>query len=165
MNLYESINAMTNIFNMKRYYSIAILLLGGCLLSVWMATAASQTVFFIVAGIGASTVPTATTLMVVDVLLLPKLFGVTRGLTSVLTWRDLESTNWLGIISLLFGVVVSVVLSIPGNVIPNFGLSIGLAPFEGWIAAVILYLGLIAAVRSRTNFHWTIGLAKSAPAE
>ncbi len=165
MNLYESINAMTNIFNMKRYYSIAILLIGGCLLSIWMATAASQTVFFIVAGIGASTVPTATTLMVVDVLLLPKLFGVKRGLTSVLNWRDLESTNWLGIAALLFGVVVSVVLSIPGNVIPNFGLSFGLAPFEGWMAAVILYLGMIVLVRSRANFHWTIGLAKSAPAE
>jgi purine-cytosine permease-like protein len=165
MNLYESINAMTNIFNMKRYYSIAILLLGGCALSIWMATAASQTVFFIVAGIGASTVPTATTLMVVDVLLLPKLFGVKRGLTSVLTWRNLDSTNWLGIASLLFGVVVSVVLSIPGNVIPNFGLSFGLAPFEGWVAAVILYLGMIAVVRGRANFHWTIGLAKSVPAE
>jgi purine-cytosine permease-like protein len=165
MNLYESINAMTNIFNMKRYYSIAILLLGGCALSVWMATASSQAVFFIVAGIGASTVPTATTLMVVDVLLLPKLFGVRRGLTSVLNWRDLESTNWLGITSLIFGVVVSVVLSIPGNVIPNFGLSFGLAPFEGWVAAVILYLGMIAMVRGTARFHWTIGLPNTAPAE
>jgi purine-cytosine permease-like protein len=164
MNLYESINAMTNIFNMKRYYSIAILLVGGCMLSIWMATAASQTVFFIVAGIGASTVPTATTLMVVDVLLLPKLFGVRRGLSAVLNWRDLESTNWLGIASLLFGVVVSVVLSIPGNVIPNFGLSFGLAPFEGWLAAVILYLAMVTAVRSQPSFHWTIGLSESAPA-
>jgi purine-cytosine permease-like protein len=165
MNLYESINAMTNIFNMKRYYSIAILLIGGAALSVWMATAASQAVFFIVAGIGASTVPTATTLMVVDVLLLPKLFGVKRGLTAVLNWRDLESTNWLGIAALVFGVVVSVLLSIPGNVIPNFGISFGLAPFEGWVAAVVLYLGMIAVVRGRRNFHWTIGLSDSAPAE
>lgn len=165
MNLYESINAMTNIFNMKRYYSIAILLLGGSALSIWMATAASQTVFFIVAGIGASTVPTATTLMVVDVLLLPRIFGVRRSFTSVVNWRDLESTNWLGISSLLFGVVVSVVLSIPGNVIPNFGLSFGLAPFEGWIAAVVLYLGMIAVARTQPNFRWAIGLPDSAAAE
>jgi hypothetical protein len=122
-------------------------------------------VFFIVAGIGASTVPTATTLMVVDVLLLPKLFGVKRGLTSVLNWRDLESTNWLGIFSLLLGVLVSVVLSIPGNVIPNFGLSFGLAPFEGWVSAVVLYLAMVAVVRSQPSFHWTIGLSDSAPAE
>jgi len=149
---------MTNLFNMKRYFSIAVLLIGGSVLSVWMATAASQTVFFIVAGVGASTVPTATTLMVVDVLLLPKIFGITRPLSSVLNWRDLDSTNWLGIAAMLFGVVVSIVLSIPGNVIPNFGLSIGLAPLEGWAAAVVLYLAMIAAVRSKAELRWTIGL-------
>jgi purine-cytosine permease-like protein len=165
VNLYESINAMTNLFNLKRYYSIAIVLFFGCLLSAWMATAVSQKVFFIVAGIGAATVPTATTLMAVDVLLLPKLFGTRRDVSNVLNWRDLESTNWLGIIALLFGVVVSIVLSIPGNVIPNFGLSIGLAPFEGWLAAVILYLGMIAAVRGRATFHWSIGMRASAAAE
>ena len=158
INLYESINAMTNVFNMKRYYSIAILLIGGCALSVWMATAASQTVFFIVAGIGASTVPTATTLMAVDVLLLPKLFGIHRDLATVLSWRNLQSTNWLGIIAMLVGVVVSVLLSIPGNVIPNVGLSIGLAPFEGWVVAVVLYLVMIAVVRSKAGLRWTIGL-------
>jgi purine-cytosine permease-like protein len=158
MNLYESINAMTNLFNMKRYYSIAILLVGGCVLSVWMATAASQTVFFIVAGIGASTVPTATTLMVVDVLLLPRIFGISRPLSSVMNWRDLESTNWLGIAAMLFGVAVSIVLSIPGNVIPNFGLSFGLAPLEGWASAVVLYLVMIAVVRSKAELMWTIGL-------
>jgi purine-cytosine permease-like protein len=162
INLYESINAMTNVFNVKRYYSIAILLVGGCLLSVWMATASSQTVFFIVAGIGASTVPTATTLMAIDVLLLPKLFGINRELSVVLNWRDLQSTNWLGIIAMLFGVVVSIVLSIPGNVIPNFGLSIGVAPIEGWVAAVILYLAMIAFVRSKSDLRWTIGLRTAA---
>src|SRR5271168_2302333 len=165
VNLYESINAMTNLFNLKRYYSIAILLLLGCLLSVWMATAVSQKVFFIVAGIGAATVPTATTLMAVDVLLIPKIFGTRRDLSRVLNWRELESTNWLGIIALLSGMIVSIVLSIPGNVIPNFGLSIGLAPFEGWVAAVILYLGMITAARGSAKFHWSIGLRASAAAE
>jgi hypothetical protein len=153
---------MTNVFNMKWYYSIAILLIGGCALSVWMATAASETVFFIVAGIGASTVPTATTLMVVDVLLLPRLFGIRRDLSNVLGWRDLQATNWLGIVAMLFGVVVAIVLSIPGNVIPNFGLSWGLAPFEGWVSAVVLYLVMIAVVRSRASLRWTIGLRGAA---
>jgi purine-cytosine permease-like protein len=161
MNLYESINAMTNVFNMKRYYSIAILLTGGCALSAWMATAASQTVFFIVAGIGASTVPTATTLMAIDVLLLPRLFGIKRDLSGVRRWRDLKSTNWIGIASLVFGVVVSVVLSIPGNVIPNFGLSVGIAPVEGWAASVMLYLVLILAMRRKESFHWTLGLREA----
>jgi purine-cytosine permease-like protein len=165
VNLYESINAMTNLFNLKRYYSIAILLFFGCLLSAWMATAVSQQVFFIVAGIGAATVPTATTLMAVDVLLIPKIFRTRRDLSHVLNWRELESTNWLGIIALLFGVIVSIVLSIPGNVIPNVGLSVGLAPFEGWAAAVILYLGMITAVRGSAKFHWSIGMRASAEAE
>jgi hypothetical protein len=156
---------MTNVFNLKRYYSIAILLIGGAALSIWMTTAASENVFFIVAGIGASTVPTATTLMVIDVLALPKLFGIKRDLSSVLNWRALESTNWLGIVSLLFGVAVAIILSIPGNVIPNFGLSYGLAPFEGWAAAVVLYIALIAIVRTKANFHWTIGLPAPQAAE
>jgi cytosine/uracil/thiamine/allantoin permease len=76
----------------------------------------------------------------------------------VLSWRNLQSTNWLGIIAMLVGVVVSIVLSIPGNVIPNVGLSIGLAPFEGWIAAVALYLVMIAVVRRKAELRWTIGL-------
>lgn len=165
MNLYESVNAMTNIFNIKRYYSIAILLAAGCLASVWMAVSSSQEAFFIVAGIGASTVPTATTLMAIDVLLLPRLFNIQRDLSSVRNWRDLQSTNWLGIAALLFGVAVSVVLSIPGNVLPNVGLSIGLAPLEGWVAAVILYLGLIAAVRTKENFHAAVGVRRVEAAE
>jgi hypothetical protein len=79
-------------------------------------------VFFIVAGIGASTVPTATTIMATDVLLVPKISGVERNLSSVPNWRDLDSTNWLGIIALLFGVVVSLLLSIPDSDIPHLGL-------------------------------------------
>ena len=73
--------------------------------------------------------------MAVDVLLLPRIFGIHRDLSGVLNWRELQSTNWLGIIAMLVGVVVSIILSIPGNVIPNVGLSIGLAPFEGWVVA------------------------------
>jgi hypothetical protein len=83
----------------------------------------------------------------------------------VLNWRDLQSTNWLGIIAMLFGVVVSIVLSIPGNVIPNFGLSIGIAPIEGWVGAVILYLVMIAVVRGKADLRWTIGLRGTAAAE
>jgi cytosine/uracil/thiamine/allantoin permease len=75
-----------------------------------------------------------------------------------MNWRDLESTNWLGIAAMLFGVAVSIVLSIPGNVIPNFGLSFGLAPLEGWASAVVLYLVMIAVVRSKAELMWTIGL-------
>jgi hypothetical protein len=162
VNMYEATNAMTNIFNMKRYYSIAILLTGCCLLTSWMATATSQTVFFIIAGISATTVPTATTLLIVDVLLLPKLFGIKRDLSAVVQWRDLKSTNWLGITAMLVGVIVAIVLSIPGNVIPNVGLSIGIAPVEGWLAATALYLAMIAIVRHKSDLRWTIGLAMEA---
>ncbi|MGE4482227.1 cytosine permease [Acidocella sp.] len=159
MNLYESINAMTNVFNMKRYYSIAVLVVGGCLLSAWMATAASVDVFFIVAGIGASTVPTATTIMAIDVLILPRLFGVRRDLSGVVAWKSLKTTNWVAIAALLFGVMVSILLSIPGNVIPNVGLSLGLAPFEGWVAAVMFYLVGIGVVVRREHLREMVGLS------
>jgi hypothetical protein len=65
---------------------------------------------------------------------------------------------------MLVGVVVAIVLSIPGNVIPNVGLSIGIAPVEGWLAAVVLYLGMIAVVRRKADLRWAIGLAVE-PAE
>ena len=99
---------------------------------------------------------------IVDVLLLPKLFGIKRDLSSVVQWRDMKSTNWLGITAMLVGVIVAIVLSIPGNVIPNVGLSIGIAPVEGWLAATALYLAMIAIVRRKSDLRWTIGLAMEA---
>lgn len=129
-NLYESINAMTNVFNTKRYISIAVLLVIGILLSIWMARGSSETAFFIVAGIGTSSVPTATSIMAADVFLFPRLFWIKRDLSQVQSWNEIRHTNWLAIGALLLGVITSVVLSIPGNVIPN-GLGVGVAPVEG----------------------------------
>lgn len=144
INLYESINAMTNIFGFKRYYSIALLLFFGIIVSIWMATMKSTNAFFIVAGIGASTVPTATTIMAIDTLIIPKLFGLKRDLSKISGWATSQATNWVAVTSLIIGVFISIILSIPGNVLPNIGLSVGLAPFEGWVSAVISYLVLFS---------------------
>lgn len=160
-NLYESINAMTNLFNARRYVSIAILLVVGVALSIWMATSSSQNVFFIVAGIGASTVPTATSIMIADVFFLPKLFGIRRDLSHVLSWSETRHINWLGLLALLFGIVVSILLSVPGSVIPNFGWSIGVAPFEGWAVAVATYLGAVAVMRKSPSLKRLLGIVSS----
>lgn len=158
INLYESINAMTNIFGLKRYISIAILIFIGVFVSIWMATSVTQNVFFLVAGIGASTVPTATTIMAVDVLFVPKLFGIRRDFSHVIKWNEVHHNNWIAVFAMITGVVVSIILSIPGNVISDFGLSIGIAPFEGWLAASISYVAVICMFRKTTFIRAALGL-------
>lgn len=157
-NLYESINAMTNVFNTKRYINIAILMSIGILLSIWMARGSSETAFFIVAGIGASSVPTATSIMAADVFLFPRVFGIKRDLSQVRSWDEIRHTNWLAIGALLLGVITSVALSIPGNVIPNFGLSVGVAPVEGWIVAIVVYIGTVAIMQRSPRLYRMLGI-------
>jgi len=132
-NLYEAVNAMQNIFSWKRYYSVAMLAVIGTALSWTMSQGSTQAAFFIVAGIGATFVPCASVIMIADYFIIPRLFGISRDFNRVPTWRQTALVNLPAIAALLLGCLVGIVFSIPGNVIPNFGLSIGLAPVEAWL--------------------------------
>ncbi|WP_028962034.1 purine-cytosine permease family protein [Sulfobacillus thermosulfidooxidans] len=156
-NLYEAVNAVSNLFGIRRIIAVSLLVALGVVISLWMSHSSSETVFFIVAGIGASSVPTATSIMIVDTLLVPKLLGVKRPLTLVPDWHSLRWTNWIAVSALLVGVVVSIVFSIPGNVLPGIGLSLGIAPVEGWLVAVIFYIAVILVRRDNPSILRTLG--------
>lgn len=155
-NLYEAINAMQNVFGWKRLFSVLILGAVGAILAAKMVTL--QNNFFIVAGISAVFVPCATVIMVMDVFVVPRLFGLRRPVGNVTPWHDAAPINWVGIIALLIGLVVG---SYTGGLIPNtpgFGTtSIGYPPLQAWILSAGCYLIGVFIVRHLPNRYLLLG--------
>ena len=156
-NLYEAVNAMQNIFRWKRYYSVLMLAVIGTILSWKMSQGSTQDAFFIVAGIGATFVPCATTIMIADLFLVPQLFGISRDFSRVPSWRQAAFANWAAIVALLLGCVTGVVFSIPGNIIPGFGLSVGIAPAEAWAVSFLSYLVFVSVVHKLPKARQILG--------
>lgn len=163
-NLYEAINAMQNVFGWKRLISVLILGAAGAILAAKMVTL--QNNFFIVAGISAVFVPCATVIMVMDVFVVPRLFGLQRPVINVTPWQDVAPMNWVGIIALLIGLAVGVYT---GGLIPNtpgFGTTnIGYPPLQAWLLAAGCYLIGVALVRNMPNHRMLLGYPKTAYVE
>lgn len=163
-NLYEAINAMQNVFGWKRLISVLILGAAGAILAAKMVTL--QNNFFIVAGISAVFVPCATVIMVMDVFVVPRLFGLQRPVVNVTPWQDVAPMNWVGIIALLIGLAVGVYT---GGLIPNtpgFGTTnIGYPPLQAWLLAAGCYLIGVALVRNLPNRHMLLGYPRTAYVE
>ena len=105
--------------------------------------------FNIVTGIGAVTVPVASTIMAMDVFIVPRLFGLQRPLYRVATWSELAIANWPAIVALMAGTAVGAITGglIPGT--PGFGETyIGFPALQAWVTGAVVYLvlaGLVAA--------------------
>ena len=95
--------------------------------------------FNIVTGIGAVTVPVASTIMVMDVFVLPRLFGIKRPLHRVATWGELAVGNWPAIVALLAGTAVG---AVTGGLIPGtsgFGVTyVGSPPIQAWLTGAVV---------------------------
>ena len=166
-NLYEAVNAMQNIFGQlkgyQRTYSVIVLGLIGVALA-WFMNAASQlqTNFFIVAGISGIFVPTATTVMVADVFLVPRLFGLRRPIERVTPWAAAGSINYIAIVALVIALVVG---SYTGGLIPGvsgFGTTnIGFPTLQSWIIGAGLYLIGVALVKNSPSRYWLLGYPKT----
>src|SRR5262249_39302442 len=100
--------------------------------------------FNIVTGIGAVTVPVASTIMAMDVFVLPRLFGLRRPLHRVATWHELAFANWPGIVALLAGTAVG---AFTGGLVPGTsGLGktyIGFPALQAWGTGAVVYLILV----------------------
>lgn len=165
-NYYESLNAGQNLFGgipgWRRVYTCLIIMCGGGFMAWWVPQ--SLTNFFRVTTWLAVSVPTATVIMYVDQLLLPRLLKVDRKLDTVPSWSEASPGNWPAIVSLvvavLFGAYGSGVL--PGQSgSPLAGW--GIVPVEGWLLAAGLYIVLSAvAVRTRRAEHW-MGFPRISP--
>jgi purine-cytosine permease-like protein len=155
-NLYESINAMQNIFGWRRYLSVLILGVAGAVLAASMASV--QNSFFIVANISGIFVPCATTIMAVDHFIVPRVFDLHRPTFKITTWANTAFINWVGVIALVIALVVG---AYTGGLIPGtagFGTTnIGLPTLQSWIIAGGAYLIGVAIVRGRSDAYRILG--------
>jgi purine-cytosine permease-like protein len=148
-NLYIAINGAQNLLSWipgwRRQYTVVSLGLIAAALT-FILPSLTQT-FNIVTGIGAVTVPVASTIMAMDVFILPRWFGLRRPLHRVATWSELALANWPGIVALLLGTGVGAYTAglIPGT--SGFGTTyIGFPALQAWATGAVAYLVIVAVV-------------------
>jgi phosphatidylserine/phosphatidylglycerophosphate/cardiolipin synthase-like enzyme/purine-cytosine permease-like protein len=149
-NYYEAVNAAQNLIGgwacWPRYYTCLLLAAGGALAG-WIVNYRIPNAWFAVPILLAITAPSATTIMAVDQLLVPRLFGCPRSLTHVPAWRDTPLANWPAIVAMLvaiaYGATASAIL--PGHAIYDSPRNWGPVPLETWLLAGAIYLASVAA--------------------
>jgi purine-cytosine permease-like protein len=148
-NLYIAINGAQNLLSRipgwRRQYTVVGL--GVIAAGLTFILPSLQQTFNIVTGIGAVTVPVASTIMAMDVFIVPRLFGLRRPLHRVASWSELAVANWPAIVALLIGTGVGAYTGglIPGT--PGFQKDyIGFPALQAWVAGAAVYLLLVALV-------------------
>ena len=121
-----------------------------------------QNNFFIVAGISGIFVPTATTIMVVDKFVVPRLFGLNRPTDRVTPWGAAASVNTIGLVALVIALLVG---SYTGGLIPGisgFGTTnIGFPTLQSWIIGAGIYLIGIWLVKDSPSRFRLLGYPKT----
>jgi purine-cytosine permease-like protein len=170
-NLYIAINGAQNLLaripRWRREYTVVGLGLAAAGLT-YILPSLTQT-FNYVTGIGAITVPVASTIMAVDVFVVPRLFGLRRPLQRVADWSELALANWPGIVALLSGTAVG---AFTGGLVPGtsgFGHTyIGFPALQAWATGAVVYLAGVALVARSSNARTVLGYSRieeMAPAE
>jgi purine-cytosine permease-like protein len=162
-NLYIAINGAQNILSWipgwRRQYTVVGLGLIAAGLT-FILPSLTQT-FNIVTGIGAVTVPVASTIMAMDVFVLPRFFGLERPLHRVATWSELAFANWPAIIALVVGTGVG---AYTGGLIPGtsgFGNTyIGFPALQAWVAGAAAYLVIVAVVARSARVKELLGYSR-----
>jgi purine-cytosine permease-like protein len=159
-NYYEMTNAGQNIIGQvhgwKRWYTCLATAAVAAVVTWWFPHIENG--FFKVAGWTAIALPSATVVMCVDQFLLPRWFGLHRGVERIPEWRAAAAGNWPGIVAVLVAVLFGAwgLALFPGQ---TSAPSLGLVPVEAWLLAAALYLALAAAVRSLPNAKVLLGFA------
>jgi len=162
-NLYIAINGAQNLLSWiprwRRQYTVLGLGLAAAGLT-YVLPSLTRT-FNIVTGIGAVTVPVASTIMALDVFVLPRLWGLRRPLHRVASWNELAIGNWPGIVALIAGTAVG---AVTGGLIPGtsgFGVTyIGSPPIQAWATGAVVYLVLVWLIAGRRNAAQVLGYSK-----
>jgi purine-cytosine permease-like protein len=170
-NYYESVNAGQNLIGGWRRWHRALTCLivaGGGVIAADLVNFHFINGWFKVATFLAITVPSATVIMAVDHFLLPRLFRISRPLTHVPSWEQTGLINVPAVVALLAAVFFGVtgtanwphgwIYATPQN-------SWGPVPVESWLIAGVLYVGLVAVVRSMGRVRDWLGFAKTVPDE
>jgi hypothetical protein len=162
-NLYIAVNGVQNLTSdlprWRRQYTV--LILGAAAAGLTLILPSMQQTFNMVTGIGAVTVPTASTIMAVDVFLVPRLYGLRRPMDRVAGWRETAPANWPGIVALVAGTAVGAFTGglVPGT--PGFQHTyLGFPAVQAWLTGALVYLVGVALVRGRTNAEQLLGFSR-----
>lgn len=162
-NLYIAINGAQNLLSRvpgwRRQYTVIGLGLVAAGLTFILPNL--QQTFNIVTGIGAVTVPVASTIMAMDVFIVPRLFGLRRPMHRVADWTELATANWPAIIALVAGTGVGIYTGglIPGT--PGFQKDyIGFPALQAWITGAVVYLIAVALVAKNARVKEIMGYSR-----
>jgi purine-cytosine permease-like protein len=167
-NLYIAINGAQNLLSRiprwRRQYTVVGLGLAAAALTFILPTLTKT--FDIVTGIGAVTVPVASTVMAMDVFVIPRLFKLRRPLYRVATWSELAVANWPGILALLAGTAVG---AFTGGLVPGTGgfghTYIGFPALQAWATGAVVYLAAVALVGRGAGAKALLGYSRLAEAD
>ena len=162
-NLYIAINGAQNLLSRiprwRRQYTVIGLGLAAAGLT-YILPSLTKT-FNIVTGIGAITVPVASTIMAMDVFVVPRLFGLRRPLYRVATWSELAVANWPAIAALVCGTAVG---AFTGGLVPGtsgFGHTyIGFPALQAWVTGAVVYHAAVAVVARGAKAKVLLGYSR-----
>lgn len=167
-NYYEAVNGFQNLFGgwtrWRRLYSCLICAALGAVAG-YLVNYAITNGFFKVAAFLAITVPCATTIMVADHYVLPRMFQISRPLDRVPSWADTAPGNWPALVALVIAVIFGAFAT---GIFPGEDSSIywGPAPLEAWALAGALYVIGVAITRAVTkDVEGALGFAYQTRAE
>ena len=167
-NLYIAINGAQNLLSRipgwRREFTVIGLGLVAAVLTFILPNL--QTTFNIVTGIGSVTVPTASTIMAIDIFVVPRLFGLRRPLHRVANWNELAVANWPAIVALVAGTLVGGYCAGLIPILPGFGATyIGFPALQAWLTGAIVYLVIVAAVARNPQASEILGYARIGDSE
>ena len=170
-NYYESVNAGQNLiggWSRWRRPLTCLIVAGGGVIAADLVNFHFINGWFKVATFLAITVPCATVIMAVDHFLLPRLFRISRPLTTVPSWEETGLINVPAVAALLAAVFFGVtgtanwphgwIYATPQN-------SWGPVPLESWALAGVLYIVLVAFAHSFGSVRDLLGFPKTVPDE
>ena len=158
-NLYIAVNGAQNILSAipgwRRQYTVIGLGLIAAAMTFVLPNLTDT--FIIVTGIGSTTVPVASTIMAMDLFVLPRLFGIRRPTYRVANWSELGFANWPGVIALLLGAGVGLYTA---NLIPFVQTEyVGFPALQAWVVGAVTYLVLVAVVARQRNAKAILGFS------
>jgi hypothetical protein len=159
-NLYLSTNASQNLIGSLRHWrrQYTVLILGSCAAVVSLFFSSLSTDFFIMANLSAVTIPSASTIMVMDRFVLPWLTRKVRPTDKVTPWHRTGQANCSAIVALISATAVGGVTRglIPG--LPSFGKAItGCPALQAWVTGAVIYLVLGTLAARRANYKSLLG--------
>ena len=163
-NLYIAVNGAQNVLSgisgWRREYTVVGLGLLAAVLTFVLPNL--QDTFNLATAIGSTTVPVVSTIMALDIFVLPKLFGIKRPVNRVANWGELGFANWPGIIAILAGTAVGVYTA---GILPSINADyIGFPALQAWITGALVYLIGVAMVHKSAGVKHMLGFATAVTA-